>query len=71
MTVKTAISLPDKVFAELETAAAEQGLSRSGLILAALEKYSSIWRPNASAGVGRIPRDFELDEDERGSGMEP
>ena len=39
MTVKTAISLPDEVFAEIESAAAEQGQSRSALILAAVRKH--------------------------------
>ncbi len=39
MAVKTAISLPNQVFADLEASAAEQGLSRSAVVLAAVEKY--------------------------------
>jgi metal-responsive CopG/Arc/MetJ family transcriptional regulator len=39
MTVKTAISMPDEVFKQIDEAAAEQGLSRSALVVAALEKY--------------------------------
>ncbi len=39
MTVKIAISLPDDIFADMKCAAAEQGQSRSALILAAVQKH--------------------------------
>ena len=39
MTVKTAISVPDEIFRQVEEAAAEQGMSRSALFVAAMEKY--------------------------------
>jgi hypothetical protein len=37
--MKTAVSIPDKLFAEAEIAATELGLSRSKLIQTALEEF--------------------------------
>ncbi len=39
--MKTAISLPDKLFIQAEAAAAELGISRSELYATALEEYLS------------------------------
>ena len=40
MTVKTAISLPDRDFDRFEAVAARHGLSRSGFYRAAAERYA-------------------------------
>jgi hypothetical protein len=66
-TVKTAISLPEDIFRQIEEAATEQGLTRSGLVLAALEKYLFDLETERlrKAWAAIPPEDFELDEDEK------
>ena len=65
--VKTAISLPEDIFRQIEEAATEQGLTRSGLVLAALEKYLFDLETERlrKAWAAIPPEDFELTEEEK------
>jgi metal-responsive CopG/Arc/MetJ family transcriptional regulator len=45
--MKTAVSLPDDVFAEAEALAEAQGVTRSGLYTAALREYLARHHPDA------------------------
>jgi metal-responsive CopG/Arc/MetJ family transcriptional regulator len=45
--MKTAVSLPDEVFAEAEALAAAKGMTRSGLYTAALREYLARHQPDA------------------------
>ena len=67
MTVKLAISLPDDVYAEMKCAAAEQGISRSALVLAALEKHFFDLETDRmrKQWASIPPEDFELSDEER------
>jgi hypothetical protein len=65
--VKTAISLPEDIFRQVDEAAAKQGLSRSAVVLAALEKYLfDLETERLRAAWAAIPaEDFELTDEER------
>ncbi len=65
--IKTAISLPEDVFRQIEEAAADQGLTRSGLVLAALEKYLFDLETERlrKAWAAIPPEDFALDDEEK------
>jgi metal-responsive CopG/Arc/MetJ family transcriptional regulator len=53
--MKTAISLPDALFAEAEALAAELGTSRSQLYAAAVREYLARHRPDAvTAALDRV-----------------
>jgi metal-responsive CopG/Arc/MetJ family transcriptional regulator len=53
--MKTAISLPDELFAEAEALAAELGTSRSRLYAAAVREYLARHRPDAvTAALDRV-----------------
>jgi metal-responsive CopG/Arc/MetJ family transcriptional regulator len=45
--MKTAVSLPDDLFADAEALAEAQGMTRSGLYSAALREYLARHRPDA------------------------
>ena len=45
--MKTAVSLPDDVFAEAEALAESRGLTRSGLYTAALREYLARHQPDS------------------------
>jgi hypothetical protein len=66
--IKTAISLPEDVFRQVDEAAAEQGLSRSAVVRAALEKYLFDLETERlrQAWAAIPPEDFELDDEEKG-----
>jgi len=51
-TMKTAISLPDELFARIEAAAADTGMSRSAFLAAAAESY--LRQRDADAVTARI-----------------
>lgn len=67
MTVKTAISVPDEIFRQVEEAAAEQGMSRSALFVAAMEQYLfDLETERLRAAWAAIPpEDFELTDEEK------
>lgn len=67
MTVKTAISIPDEIFRQVEEAAAEHGMSRSALFVAAMERYLfDLETERLRKAWAAIPaEDFELTEEER------
>jgi metal-responsive CopG/Arc/MetJ family transcriptional regulator len=56
--MKTAISLPDELFAEAEALAADLGISRSRLYAAAVWEYLARHRPEAvTAALDRVYAD--------------
>lgn len=65
--VKTAVSLPEEIFRQVAEAAATQGISRSALVLGALEKYLFDLETERlrQAWAAIPPEDFELTEEEK------
>jgi predicted transcriptional regulator len=62
--MKTAISLPDDLFAEAEALAAELGTSRSRLYASAVREYLARHRPDAvTAALDRVYADEDSHAD--------
>ena len=63
--MKTAISLPDKVFFEAETVARNLGISRSALYLSALREYLEKNRnANITQKLNMVYSDTRVSDDE-------
>ena len=74
--VKTAISIPDETFSEVERSVAELGISRSEFFVRAAKKYlaelegaSITAQINAAIDAGAVDEDLERDVTEHGRRM--